>query len=351
VRQVHRGKETSVPTTIDPVTMVSTQLDTMARRFPLIARNRPAARPLADRVVQVRTRADAAAEGGPDALLRAAEAHNLAALIVSDCGLGALAHELCWRQFTIFYTARPHTADAAKLALQPLVNLARLMIRNGDGDEAHRVLTTLFVAVKSRQSALIGETTVNFGDFFTTNEEHREVVAWIWSVLLSDGVRALTQSGRWAEALQHIQQHKGIGQRLFDGRQVAILAHHADGDLSGALDLLADTSTPTAWEEAVAACLRTLCLSAADCPTASATTAMVDRYLTLEPDPEVRVFRVRLGLCVIDLAQHVESAAEVHRVMQALESDARSAADAYVARDFWPTNHADLTSPVISSSR
>jgi hypothetical protein len=195
------------------------------------------------------------------------------------------------------------------------------------------VLTTLFAAVKSRQSALIGETTVNFGDFFTTGEEHREVVAWMWSVLLSDGVRALTPSGRWAEALQHIQQHHGIGQRLFDGRQVAILAHHADGDLSGALDLLTDTSTPTAWEEAVAACLRTLCLSAADCPTASATTAMVDRYLTLEPDPEVRVFRVRLGLCIIDLAQHVEPAADVHRVMRSLESDARSAADAYIARD------------------
>ncbi|MGH3903080.1 MAG: hypothetical protein ACRDTE_02600, partial [Pseudonocardiaceae bacterium] len=42
------------------------------------------------------------------------------------------------------------------------------------------------------------------------------VIRWLWSALLSDGTRALTRAGRWAQALQHAQQHKGIGQRLLD---------------------------------------------------------------------------------------------------------------------------------------
>ena len=58
-------------------------------------------------------------------------AHNLAALILSDCGLPDLARSLCWRQFDTLQTvARPDDPTSAQLALQPLINLARLDMRN-----------------------------------------------------------------------------------------------------------------------------------------------------------------------------------------------------------------------------
>jgi|ERR1022692_3438921 hypothetical protein len=50
-------------------------------------RTRPACRALDVRVAQVSDLAHAAAQRTSDSVLRAAEAHNLAALIVSDCGL------------------------------------------------------------------------------------------------------------------------------------------------------------------------------------------------------------------------------------------------------------------------
>jgi hypothetical protein len=61
-----------------------------------------------------------------------------------------LARDLCWQQFDACTTAGPYGETGAKLALQPLVNLARLRIRDGDGDgeSGYQVLQSLYDAVK-----------------------------------------------------------------------------------------------------------------------------------------------------------------------------------------------------------
>ena len=79
--------------------------DLVEQRFPLLPRRKPVCRSLTDRIDRVRRQADLASQHTDDALLRAAEAHNLAALIVSDCGMPTLARDLCWRQFDIFATS------------------------------------------------------------------------------------------------------------------------------------------------------------------------------------------------------------------------------------------------------
>ncbi|MET9869037.1 hypothetical protein ABZZ16_23195, partial [Streptomyces sp. NPDC006386] len=67
----------------------------IARRFPLVARPRPACPPLADRVREI---TDLAAAAKRDNTVNSATvALNKAALIASDCGMPDLARALCWR--------------------------------------------------------------------------------------------------------------------------------------------------------------------------------------------------------------------------------------------------------------
>ena len=110
--------------------------DLAAQRFPLVPRTRPACRALDVRAARVRDLARLADQHTSESLVRAAEAHNLAALITSDCGLPAVARKLCWRQSRIFLAFGPFNSATAKLALQPLVNLGRLLLRDGDGTAA-----------------------------------------------------------------------------------------------------------------------------------------------------------------------------------------------------------------------
>jgi hypothetical protein len=304
--------------------------DTVARRFPLVPRARPACPALDIRVAQVRDLARAAAQHTSESLARAAEAHNLTALIMSDCGLPALARTLCWQQFDVLRTARPATAATAKLALQPIINLSRLRTRDGDGAGADHLLDALFEAIRSRTDTVIDGRTIRSADIISHDDDHRQVIQWLWPVLLADGTRALAQAGRWAEALQHARQHNGIGARLLDGRQIAILAHCAARDYDTASSVLAGTSTPTPWEEAVAACLRVLCLTLADRPADSAITTMTDTYIALEPAREHAVFRVRLGLCAIDLA---DGGRRVPQIADVVMRDALQTADAYAAHE------------------
>jgi hypothetical protein len=316
-------------TRLDQVASVPKLHDMMAQRFPLIPRTKPACRALEVRVARVRDLARLADQRTDESLVRAAEAHNLTALILSDCGLPALARNLCRRQFEVFRTARPSSVATAKLTLQPIVNLGRLLIRDGDGTGAYHLLDALFGAVMSRADTVIDGRKIRFGDI-SHEGDHREVVQWLWSVFLADGTRALARAGRWAEALQHARQHKGIGHRLLDGRQVAVLTHCAGGDYDAARSVLAETATPTPWEEATAACLKVICLRLAGRPAGSAITTMADMYLGLEPAREHVVFQVSLGLCVIDLAAGTHG---MQQVADVVRRDALDAADAYAAYD------------------
>jgi hypothetical protein len=304
--------------------------DLVEQWFPLLPRSKPVCRSLTDRLDRVRRQADLASQHTDDALRRAAEAHNLAALILSDCAMPALARDLCWRQFDIFATSGPYDQATAKLTLQPLVNLGRLHTRDGNGTAAYHLHEALFQAAKTRTEASVDSRTISLGTIVHPGDDHREIVRWLWTILLADGTRALCRAGRWSEALHRAEQHNGLGQRLFDGRQVAIIAHCAAHHHAEAIRLTEASATPTAWEQAVAACLKVLCLTWASQPTHSATTAMVNTYLALDPVPEHAVFHVRLGLSVADLAHHTH---DTHPVIRMTERSALDSGDAYAARD------------------
>jgi hypothetical protein len=304
----------------------------IARRFPLVARPRPPCRPLSQRVVEVRELAHAAGQPGESRLSLAAEAHNKAALIASDCGLPALARDLCWRQFEFYQRATPLSAEVAQLGLQPIVNLARLLIRGGDGQAAYRLLESLDHAARTRTSAVLDGHTIAFSNFIASGEGHHTLCRWLWTVLLGDGTRALANAGSWDQALAHAEKHHGVGTRLLDGRQVAVLAHCMAGDPASALAILAESTAAAPWEQAVAACLGVLCLTSDARPTDRAITAMVERYLRLDTSHELVVFHTRLGLTVIDLAGSIGQPVAA-RAAARLVNDALMAGDGYATRD------------------
>jgi hypothetical protein len=173
--------------------MIPASRETTARRFPLVPRARPACHRLDVRVRQLTRLADAAATTPAKAARTAAEACNLGALIASDCGLPALARDLCQQQFGIWHSARPFSAGTAKLALQPLINLGRLRARDGDGLAAHRLIGTLFTAVRHQAAAEIDGLVIDLSALTVSSADHRETVGWLWTVLVGDGARALAQ--------------------------------------------------------------------------------------------------------------------------------------------------------------
>lgn len=313
---------------------------TVTEWFPLVPRPRPPCRALPQRVAQVRHLTRSASNGDPG-LATAAEAHNKAALIASDCGLPAAARQLCWRQFDVFQAAAPLSTTAAKYALQPIVNLGRLLTRAGNGDRAYQVYRNAFHAVTTASATTIDGRDVDFGPLVDQDHQRRELTKFLWTVLLADGTRALTRAGRWDEALRHLEQNKGIGQRMLDGRQVAILARHVAGNSDQALSLLDNSTTPEPWEQAVAAYLRALCLRATNRPSGTAIAAMINQYRQLDLTPEHPVFRTRLGLCVLDLAGD----ALAQQLAEVIARDAVQAADAYAASDVLrhPVSRASLT--------
>jgi hypothetical protein len=187
---------------------------------------------------------------------------------------------------------------------------------------------------------------LSFRELTSTNEDHRTLCRWLWTILLADGTRSLVSAGRWDHALAHAERHGGIGQRLLDGRQVAILTRTLAGDPASALAMLKESATSEPWEQPVAACLTVLCLRTAARPANSAIAAMADRYLDLEPSPELLVFRTRLGLAVIDLAGGTGQPGTV-QIAARLVDEAVTAADGYAAQDLLTHDkcRARLTSP------
>src|SRR5262249_35302963 len=133
-----------------------------------------------------------------------------------------------------------------------------------------------------------------------------------------------------SEALHHAEHHHGIGERLFDGRQIAIIAHSTAHNHADALQLIDATATPTAWERAVAASLRGICLTRAGQPTTSAINTMIGTSLEYDAEPDHAVFHVRLGLSVAALATDVH---DIQPVIQTITHTATNAADAYAARE------------------
>jgi hypothetical protein len=306
-------------------------VDTAAilHRFPLVPRPRPPCSPLTTRTRRI---SDLAATAARDQDLAAASAaFNQAALLASDCGLPDLARQWCRRHTWTYLRYCPLDAQSARYALEPLVNLARLHIRDGNGDTAYTLLDTLCKAIRDRTGIAIDGIPVLVPELTRTTDDLAEVRKWLWTVHLADSPRALISAGRWNDAFSHLARHHGIGQRMLDGRQVAVIASYLAGDTAGAHAILAGTVTAEPWEDLVRQCLSALCAPGQP-PTAAQRTAALDACRHLGDEPELALFVTRLGLTIIDTAG---GSSETHVSVTARELIARviSWQDGYAARD------------------
>ncbi|AJC55021.1 hypothetical protein [Streptomyces sp. 769] len=300
----------------------------IAQRFPLISRFRPACLPLPRRVHALVELADTAAAKADQGL--ASAVYNQAALLASDLGLPDLARKMCHQHAAAYLHAAPLAGMAAIRALEPVVNLARLQIRAGNTDDGHHRLLRLYEAVSTATCAQFEGIYVP-ADLTANDTDRHEVRAWLWRVILADGTRTLTTAGRWADAFTHIQEHQGIGQRMLDGRQVAVLATlgHNPAD---AVDLVAETAPGEPWEEAVTTCLHVVCRRALHQPADDLLTALVDNYIHRRPDHGTTVFDTRLGLTILDFLDQSHGSA-ARRMTEELHHRTLAATDGYAARE------------------
>ncbi|WP_206507375.1 hypothetical protein [Streptomyces chrestomyceticus] len=301
----------------------------VAQRFPLVARFRPACLPLHQRVYALLDLADTAVKKGDQGL--ASAVYNQAALLASDLGLPDLAREMCHRHAAAYLHACPLPSASAIRGLEPIVNLARLQIRAGCTDEGRQRLLDLYEAVETGTAARYEGIEVPAA-LTATDKDCHGVGAWLWRVLLADGTRALTTEGRWAEALAHIEAHRGVGKRMLDGRQVAVLASLVTGDTAAATVLLGDTMPGEPWEQAVTACLAVLCRRLAGQPVDGHLAELAATYLELQAEPGMTVFDTRLGLTVLDAIGSADSPL-AHRLVDDLYRRMTAAEDGYAARE------------------
>ncbi|MEV5984917.1 hypothetical protein AB0L85_07815 [Streptomyces sp. NPDC052051] len=300
----------------------------VAQRFPLISRFRPACLPLARRVHVLVELSDSAAAKADQGL--ASAVYNQAALIASDLGLPDLAREWCHQHAAAYLHAAPLPGMAAIRALEPVVNLARLQIRAGNTDDGRHRLLALYNVISESTGARFEGIRIP-ADLTISDADRHEVRAWLWRVILADGTRTLTTAGRWNDALAHIEKHNGIGQRMLDGRQVAVLAALAR-DPAHAVDLVVRTKPGEPWENAVTSCLAVMCRRIVHEPADDLLSALVDTYVRCRPAPGTTVFDTRLGLTILDLLDQPDGSA-ARRITQELHHRTTTATDGYAARE------------------
>jgi hypothetical protein len=301
--------------------------------FPLVQRPRPPGLPLQARIAELAALAARTGQGTrQERATSAAGVLNKAALVASDCGIPALARDLCRRQYELFAQLAPLPGWAVRLALQPVLNIPRQLIRDGHGDDAHAMLQALHQAALSRAAAVIDGMRIDFGALSSTADGHKETCTLTWTALLADGTRALAQAGRWKQAAEHAAAYRGTGTRLLDGRQSAILALLTEGQPGEATQIVEQSAVAEAWEHAVQAVLRVLCQRAAGQNPVPGTATMLGtaRTLVQVQDPATAVTRTRTGLTALTLAGHSDTM-QAPAIRAALITAGN--ADAYVARD------------------
>ncbi|MGI5213400.1 hypothetical protein [Plantactinospora sp. CA-290183] len=314
-------------------------LHAATRRFPLVGWPRPTCPSLPERIDEIATIADTARKQGADGMAEAAHALNKAALVASDCGLTEHARDLCWQHINI-YRANPQlTVLQARYMLEPVINLARLQIRADAGEQALRLLHTVYQAVLTRTDPIIDGHTLPLVHLAGTAEEHRNLRDWVWLQYLTEGIRALTLAGRWDDALTHAETHRGIARHLMEGRQVAIITRCLHGAWPAARALLQESQLTHPWEQDVGACLNIICTDPA--VRAAKTTTMINRFLSQRPKPGYAVFRARLGLTITTLTGNTDPTAANH-VLARTANEAINAPDGYAAREIL-TYRSDVT--------
>jgi hypothetical protein len=302
-------------------------------RIPLVCRPKPPGRHLAERLTDLAgLAADRSGGSHHQQVARASAVLNFAALIASDAGLADLAEELCWRQYTIFAEARHPDQNIAVMTLMPVVNIARLLIREGDGNSAYDILQQLYEAARQRGAATIRGREVDLSPWTQTTAGHRTLCTELWVTILTDGARALARSGRWTEAAQTMAAHHGIGNRLLDGRQIKILSLMEQSLRQQAAELIESSIPAEPWEHTIAAILRTCCRPTLS-PAWRADLQLTVRgalSLAAQPEPMTASFRARVGLTALDLSADQPTQLDLP-LRTAIITLARS--DAYAARD------------------
>lgn len=312
----------------------------IATRFPLVSRAKPVCRPMAARIAELgdaAVRAEQAQAPIQQRLVAASEVYNKSALIASDCHLPELARDMCWQQWDAFATAvggHGQSAELLKLSLQPLLNLARQLIRDRQGQEAYEILMQLFVSANNKLPTKLNGRYIPLDMANATDQERLAIRRHLWAALLADGSRALISEHRWSEALELAQKFHGVGHRLLDGRQVLIITTLLDSGPEHALELLDATQTTTPWESAVATTLRAFALDQVGMSDSAVADLLVEKCLRTiaTADPSTGSFAARLAATAADLLADThppQSAA----VASALSRFACASVDAYVARE------------------
>ncbi|MDG4834110.1 hypothetical protein O7627_33135 [Solwaraspora sp. WMMD1047] len=272
---------------------------TIAARFPLVARKRPPAKPLDTRVNRLAVLAETAHREHDPA--KASMVFNGAALVASDCADAYLARAWCHRHANLYLDQAPLNAHTARFALEPVVNLARLRIRAGDGDSAHALLTDLYEATINATDVNLDGLELHARHLPADPSERDQLVSWLRSVLLTDGTRALTLTGHWADAVAHVHRYDGIGPNLLDGRQVAVVAHLMQGDGPAAAAILHRSRIKDQWEKPVRDLLHLWSAAVAGDPRQGDHSALINQVPGVPPAPGLTVFRTRLVLTALDL--------------------------------------------------
>ncbi|MCX5278082.1 hypothetical protein [Streptomyces virginiae] len=296
-------------------------------RFPLVPRPRPACLPLPQRARGLIALAQSAAETHDP--VTASSVYNQVALLASDAGLPQLATELCHRHADAYLHAAPLSAETAIRALEPVVNLARLQLRAQHGDVGLGLLLGLFDAVTSSTALRFADVLVP-ADLVRTAAARQKVRAWLWRVLLADGSRALTAAGLWNDALAHVREHQGIGARMLDGRQIAVVASLTNGETATAAELIAGTEPGDPWEAAVTACLHALCRRATVGLDQSEKNELANIVLAIPSQPGTVLFGVRLALAALNA---VDTGPAAGRIVHALHRRITLASDGVAARE------------------
>ncbi|AEW92487.1 MULTISPECIES: hypothetical protein [Streptomycetaceae] len=270
------------------------------RRFPLVARPRPNCPPLRMRTDELCALAEAADRD--DSLPLASAVHNQAALLASDVGLPELARAWCRRHAEVYLRAVPLSAATARQALEPLVNLGRLQVRDGAAAHAVRLLDAVYEAVATGRPTEVDGVALPAAELTATEGDHDAVVRWLSGVRLADAVRALIGLGRWQDAEARLRRQGAVGARMSEGRQVAVVCRVLAGDAEGALALVGRTVAGEPWEAAVTACLAALCRRADGHPAAADADAALDACRRLDLPPRLTVFATRLALTAVDVS-------------------------------------------------
>jgi hypothetical protein len=286
---------------------VHPRMPDIVRRFPLIGRPRPDCPPIHDRITGVAERLRICADGaGPGPVRGAANALNELALFASDWRLRALAAALCWEQIDVYRSVpRPLTVQETRWMLEPVVNLARLAIRDRDGDHAVELLEQVHHAVAGRIDLTVDGRVLPIAAVAGTVDEHDNLLAFVRVLLLTEGIRALALAGRWDDAHRFAVRYDGVESRLTEGRQVAVIAAAAGGDPDGAVAVLRAGEPADEWEKDVAVCLHLLCREPEAAGTSGLLNGVSGRYLRQRRERGFASYQARLGVSIALLAQPV----------------------------------------------